>query len=137
MSQLVQPKVTLPRQISSSQWFAPLVIILVAAALMAAAIVAGNDKPASFSVDQPQQALRPGGGPEETSVAAAVAPRPMSASLESRVAAAVAAGYDDQTPTPVESPVESHIAAAVAAGAEATQSETHTEVPIGPLGRRK
>jgi hypothetical protein len=111
MSSLVQPKVSLPGQIRSSQWFAPLVIVLVAAALMAAAIVAGNDKPASFAVDQPQQALRPGGGPEETAVAASVATRP----------------------TPV-SPVESHIAAAVAAGAQ-TGSAPHTTVPIGPLGR--
>jgi len=114
MSSLVQPKVTLPGQIRSSQWFAPLVIVLVAAALMAAAIVAGNDKPTSFAVDQPQQALRPGGGPEETAVAASVATRP----------------------TPV-SPVESHIAAAVAAGAKGSQvgSAPHTTVPIGPLGR--
>jgi hypothetical protein len=141
MSQLVQPKLTVPGQIRSSKWLAPVVIVLVAAALMAVALIDGNDKPANVAVDQPQsleQALRPGGGPEETGVAAAIAPRPMSASLESRIAAAVAAGYDDQTPTPVESPVESRIAAAVAAGAESTssQSETHTPVPIGPLGRK-
>ncbi len=113
MSELVQPKVTLPGQIRSSQWFAPLVIVLVAAALMAAAIVAGNDKPASFAVDTPQQALRPGGGPEESAVATSVAARP----------------------TPV-SPIESHIAAAVAAGAESSPVESpHTTVPVGPLGR--
>jgi hypothetical protein len=120
MSQLVQPKLTLPGQIRSSQWLAPLVIVLAAAALMAFALIDGNDKPANVAVDQPQsleQALRPGGGPEETSVATSVAPRPTPAS-----------------------PVESRIAAAVAAGsAEAPSfSSDHKRipvVPVGPLGR--
>jgi hypothetical protein len=115
MSQLVQPKLTLPGQIRSNQWFLPVVILLVAAALMAFAIISDDGKPGSLTVDSPQQAQR-AGGPDESTVAAAVAQRPASAS-----------------------PVESRIAAAVAAGAESTSTpaETHTPVPIGPLGRRK
>lgn len=114
MSQLVQPKLTLPGQLRSNQWLAPLVITLVALALMAFAIVVDGDKTANFAVDQPQQALRPGGGPEETAVAA---------SLTSR-------------PTPA-APVESRIAAAVASGAEGSPAEPTAPrtIPIGPLGR--
>jgi hypothetical protein len=127
MSSLVQPKVTLPGQIRSSQWFAPLVILLVAAALMAAAIVAGNDKPASVAVDTPQS------GPSESKIARAIGTAPQRATggpSESAVAASVA-----PRPTPA-SPLESRIAAAVAAGAESpTVEPPHTTVPIGPLGR--
>jgi hypothetical protein len=127
MSSLFQPKVTLPGQIRSSQWFAPLVIVLVAAALMAAAIVAGNDKPASFAVDQPQS------GPSETKVARAIGTAPQRATggpSESAVAASVA-----PRPTPA-SPLESRVAAAVAAGAHSqTGSTPHTTIPVGPLGR--
>jgi hypothetical protein len=82
---------------------------------MAFAIISDDGKPGSPTVDSAQQAQRPS-GPDESTVAAAVAQRPASAS-----------------------PVESRIAAAVAAGAESTSTpaETHTPVPIGPLGRRK
>lgn len=114
MSQLVQPKLTVPGQLRSNQWLVPMVITLVALALMAFAIVVGGDKAANFAVDQPQQALRPGGGPEESAVAASLTP--------------------PATPT---APVESRIAAAVASGAEDSPAEPTgpRTIPIGPLGR--
>ena len=112
MSQVTQHRIPVPVHSAPTRvaWIGAL-LALTAAVVVALVIALGGDSakdvPAANVAAQP--ALRADGGPEESGVAAAIAPQRASAPDESRVAAAVAAGSQ-----PSAGPDESRVAAAIA-----------------------
>jgi hypothetical protein len=88
MSQLTHPRTPLGAQVRALRPTA-LAAVLAGMAVLLVLVLAIGDKPSTTdSADRSQPAVRVDGGPEETGVAAAIAPKPAVASPdESRIAA--------------------------------------------------
>jgi hypothetical protein len=83
-----------------------LLALLAAAAITLILVIDNGASTATSSVSKPQAAVRSDGGPNESAVAASIAPRPSAGPDESAVAASIA-------PRPSASPDESNIAASI------------------------
>lgn len=114
MSQVTQPSISLTTRVRSPRrtaWLAALLalVVVVAAVVLILALDGESSDNGARAGVQAQSALRPDGGPEETTVAAAVGSRPAPIPDESRIAAAVGAS----TPKVSSGPDESRVAAAI------------------------
>jgi hypothetical protein len=95
-----------------------LVALLAAAAVTLILVVDNGASSATSSVANPQPALRSDGGPNESAVAASIAPRPVASPDESTIAASVGgprmlpSGPDD-TATVASAPDESAVAESI------------------------
>ena len=115
MSQVTHPRTSLPvpaARPSPRVWLGALVALVALVAAVALILALGgesSDNGARVGV-QAESALRPDGGPEETTAAAAIGSRPSPIPDESRIVAAIGTS----TPKASGGPDESRIAAAIA-----------------------
>src|SRR5919106_2976280 len=96
MSHLTHPKVQTSHHIKSHRLFAiaALLALVATAAVVLALALAGNS-PTSSTAETPQAALRVDGGPEESSLAAAIGSQPSAAGPdESNIAVAIGSGRE-------------------------------------------
>ena len=112
MSQVTQPRISLPTHVRPRRtvWLGALLALTAGAAVVL--ILALGNEPAEVSPSveaQAQPSLRSDGGPEESSVAANVGSRPAVSPNEAQIAASIAG----TTPEVSTGPDESRIAAAV------------------------
>jgi hypothetical protein len=114
MSQLAHAHTPLSGQLRAHRMLAlGALLALIAAVAVVLVLSTGNSASTDRSVaNQPSAAVRSDGGPEESSVAAAIAPKPsVAAPDESKIAAAVgSARQSDPAPTPHD---ESDVAVAI------------------------
>jgi hypothetical protein len=83
-----------------------LLALIAAAAVTLVLVIDNGPSTATSPVAKPQAAVRSDGGPNESAVAASIAPRPSAGPDESAVAASIA-------PRPSASPDESNVAASI------------------------
>ena len=93
MSQFSHPTITVRSQIQAHKlaWTAALLALVVTATIALVMAIDGGSSTSPVA-GQSHPGVRPGGGPEESAVAASVGSRPSTGSSESAVAAAVGSG---------------------------------------------
>lgn len=116
MSQLTHPKLQFGAQLRAHRLIALAALLaLLATAAVVIALALGDSQSTSTVGDQPVAAARPGGGPEESAVAASVGSRSVPRPDESRVAAAIGAAPEPTPPATAGRPDESAVASSIAA----------------------
>jgi hypothetical protein len=115
MSQLTHPKLQFGAQLRAHRLIALAALLaLLATAAVVIALALGDSQSTSTVSDQPVSAVRPDGGPEESTVAASVGSRSVPRPDESRVAAAIGAAPEPTPPAATASrPDESAVASGI------------------------
>jgi hypothetical protein len=119
MSQVTQPRITLPSMVRTrrSVWLGAL-LVLVAGAAVVLILALGTESSENVAPGGAQPSPRTHGGLEESHVAAAVGSRPATGADEATVASSIAS----TEPQVSSGPDESRIAAAVGASSQPSSS---------------